>query len=96
MFSSYPCGNEGGVLSEAGFAGWGGFSGWVGLGMEVVARIRIGGIFGFRTIERPWVDWWGYVDFGFLSGDGMCWFKFAADLRGLMESCGARLIHGVE
>ena len=54
MFSSCICGNEGGVLSEAGFSGWGGFSGWVGLWMEVVVRIGIWGIFGFRTIEWPW------------------------------------------
>ena len=47
--------DEGGVLSEAGFTGWGGFSGWVGLWMEVVVRIGIWGIFGFRTIERPWI-----------------------------------------
>ena len=52
MVSSRPRGNEGGVLSEAGFTGWGGFSGWVGLWMEVVVRIEILGIFGFRTIER--------------------------------------------
>ena len=50
MISSYTRGNEGGVLSEAGF------SGWVGLGMEVVVRIEIWGIFGFRTIERPWAS----------------------------------------
>ena len=55
MYSSCLCGNEGGVLSEAGFSGWGGFSGWVGLGMEVVVRIEILGSFGFRTIERPWI-----------------------------------------
>ena len=45
MFRSYPRGNEGGVLSEAGFSGWGGFSGWVGLWMEVVVRIGIWGDF---------------------------------------------------
>ena len=33
----------------------GGFSGWVGLWMEVVVRIEIWGIFGFRTIERRWM-----------------------------------------
>ena len=55
MFSSYMRVDEGGVLSEAGFTGWGGFSGWVGLWMEVVVRIGIWGIFGFRTIERPWI-----------------------------------------
>ena len=56
MFSSYMRVDEGGVLSEAGFSGWGGFSGWVGLWMEVVVRIGIWGIFGFRTIEWPWTS----------------------------------------
>ena len=56
MFRSCTRGNEGWVLSEAGLTGWGGFSGWVGLWMEVVVRIGIWGIFGFRTIERPWTS----------------------------------------
>ena len=47
MCTSYPRGNEGGVLSEAGFSGWVG--GWV----EVVVRIGIWGIMGCECSSRP-------------------------------------------